>query len=82
MKAYKDEKGRIRLFRPHLNMFRIRRSSLRVGLPDFSGSEFLKCLKEFVKVERDWIPSKFGFSLYLRPTAISMTVKPYEFTKH
>lgn len=33
MKAFKDEKGRPRLFRPHLNITRLRRSSLRAGLP-------------------------------------------------
>lgn len=74
MKAYKDDQGRIRLFRPQLNMSRLRRSSLRIGLPDFSGAEFLKCIKEYVKLEKEWIPNKFGYSLYLRPTAISMTV--------
>ncbi len=35
MKAYKDEKGRPRLFRPNLNIRRLRRSSLRAGLPVF-----------------------------------------------
>lgn len=89
MKAFKDEKGRSRLFRPNLNATRLRRSSLRAGLPvkhiicyfidyflsqDFDGKEFVKCLKEFVKIEQDWIPQKYGYSLYLRPTAISMTV--------
>jgi branched-chain amino acid aminotransferase len=44
-------------------------------LQDFNGKEFLKCLKEYVKIEKDWIPQKIGYSLYLRPTAISMTVR-------
>ena len=33
MKAFKDDQGRPRLFRPSLNLTRLRRSSLRVGLP-------------------------------------------------
>lgn len=33
MKAYKDDQGRPRLFRPNLNIIRLRRSSLRTGLP-------------------------------------------------
>lgn len=36
--------------------------------------ELLECLKELVKLEKDWIPDKEGFSLYIRPTAISMCV--------
>jgi branched-subunit amino acid aminotransferase/4-amino-4-deoxychorismate lyase len=33
MKAYKDDKDRIRLFRPELNMNRLRNSCHRIGLP-------------------------------------------------
>jgi branched-subunit amino acid aminotransferase/4-amino-4-deoxychorismate lyase len=33
MKAYKDKKGRIRLFRPDMNMNRLLRSAKRFCLP-------------------------------------------------
>lgn len=33
MKAYKDENGKIRLFRPDMNMARMNRSTARIALP-------------------------------------------------
>lgn len=30
-------------------------------------------MEELIKIDRDWIPKKRGYSLYLRPTYISMT---------
>jgi branched-chain amino acid aminotransferase len=37
LKAYKNEKGEIRLFRPECNMARFKKSSQRASLPDFDG---------------------------------------------
>ncbi len=70
MKAYKDAKGKIRLFRPEMNMARFARSCQRLTLPSFDKTELLACIKELLKVEDRWIPDQRGFSLYLRPTAI------------
>jgi len=39
MKAFKDSKNKVRLFRPLLNMVRLRNSSLRLTLPDFCEHE-------------------------------------------
>lgn len=33
MKAYKDEHGKVRLFRPEMNMARMNRSTARIALP-------------------------------------------------
>lgn len=33
MKAYKDKNGKIRLFRPDMNMARMNRSTERIALP-------------------------------------------------
>ena len=41
---------------------------------DFSGQDLLGCIKELLKVDKEWIPQIDGFSMYIRPTAISMTV--------
>ena len=70
MKAYKDAHGRIRLFRPEMNMARFARSCQRLTLPGFDRTELLACIKELLKVEDRWIPDQRGYSLYLRPTAI------------
>jgi len=71
MKAYLDDAGRIRLFRPTMNLQRLNASCEALFFPTFDGEEFLHCLYELLKVDRAWIPSSHGFSLYLRPTIIS-----------
>lgn len=72
LKAYRNEKGEIRLFRPDCNALRLKRSSARMTLPDFDGEELIKCISELVKVEARWIPPISEYSLYLRPLHISM----------
>jgi len=71
MKAYKDQKGQIRLFRPMENMKRLNRSAKRLRLPTFDEEALLNCVKEYVKFDKEWIPEGRGYSLYLRPTIIS-----------
>eukprot|EP00753_Platysulcus_tardus_P006623 PLAT14364.1.p1 GENE.PLAT14364.1~~PLAT14364.1.p1 ORF type:complete len:411 (-),score=163.70 PLAT14364.1:170-1330(-) len=85
MKAYIDGDKRIRMFRPELNMARMNNSMQKVALPSFDGDEYLACMKELLKVEKEWIPDKFGYSLYIRPTGIStqptLGVGPPQFAK-
>ena len=71
MKAYLDDKNQIRLFRPDMNMKRLNRSMARLCMPPVNESQLLECLKELIRVERSWIPEGYGYSLYVRPTAIS-----------
>ncbi|KAH6577224.1 hypothetical protein BASA60_004159 [Batrachochytrium salamandrivorans] len=71
MKAYKDKQGKLRLFRPDMNVNRFYKSCKRLTLPTFDHDELLQLIKEFVKIESNWIPSERGYSLYLRPTAIA-----------
>jgi len=71
LKAYRSADNRPLLFRPLENMKRLNRSAERLGLPTFNPEELLKCLKALVCVEREWIPKKKGFSLYIRPTMIA-----------
>ena len=73
MKAYRNKNGKLILFRPELNMQRMRNSARRIGFPDFDGEEFIKLISELVKIEKEWIKDEPGYSLYLRPTFISMT---------
>lgn len=70
MKAYYGVDGKVRLFRPDLNMNRLSKSSARSTLPGFDKEEFLKCLKKLVSIEKDWIPKSTAASLYVRPTFI------------
>jgi branched-chain amino acid aminotransferase len=71
MKAYLDEDKNVRLFRPMMNVNRLKTCGNRVGLPDFDSVEFLELIKKLVNIDKDWIPEGFGFSLYIRPTFIS-----------
>jgi branched-chain amino acid aminotransferase len=71
MKAYKDEKGRVRLFRPDMNMKRFKTSCQRLSLPTFDESQMLECLKKLIQEDKDWVPQETGYSLYIRPTAIA-----------
>ncbi|KAI8393315.1 branched-chain amino acid aminotransferase [Radiomyces spectabilis] len=71
MKAYKDDQGHVRLFRPEMNMERLNHSAARVGMPRFNGEELLKCIVELLRLDERWIPMERGYSLYLRPTMIS-----------
>ena len=72
MKAYRNKKE-VRLFRPEQNMLRLLESAKRLSFPAFDPSELLKVLEQFVLVEKEWIPTRSGTSLYLRPMMMSMT---------
>ncbi len=74
MKAFKDAKGQIRLFRPDMNLNRFLASSTRLALPSFDKNELLECIKALVKADQHWIPSERGYSLYIRPTHIATKV--------
>ena len=56
LKAYKDDKGDVRLFRPDKNMERLNRSAASIALPTVDGEAVIKVLKEFVKLESRFIP--------------------------
>lgn len=75
MKAYLDANGHIRLFRPQLNMKRMQDSMNRLALPPLDMDGLLRCIKQLLVVDKRWIPSKDGYSLYIRPTAIATS--PY-----
>ncbi|CAK7274980.1 branched-chain-amino-acid transaminase bat2 [Sporothrix epigloea] len=70
MKAYKDSKGEVRLFRPDKNMERFNKSAARIALPTFSPTALIELIARFAKLESRFIPADRGYSLYLRPTMI------------
>ncbi|XP_029142223.1 branched-chain-amino-acid aminotransferase, cytosolic [Protobothrops mucrosquamatus] len=70
MKAYRGVDGKIRLFRPRLNMDRMLRSAARATLPGFDKEELLQCIQKLVEVEKEWVPYSTSASLYIRPTLI------------
>ncbi|KAK9899727.1 putative branched-chain-amino-acid aminotransferase 2 [Cystobasidium minutum MCA 4210] len=71
MKAYRDaESGRVSLFRPDKNMERMNNSAARLAFPTFTGDNLTQCIKKLVSLDKNWIPSEPGHSLYIRPTMI------------
>lgn len=67
LKAYKHDDGKIALFRPDENIKRMNRSAARLCMPELDIDLALTALKELVMLEKDWIPTKEGHSLYIRP---------------
>ncbi|KAI2469642.1 branched-chain-amino-acid aminotransferase [Annulohypoxylon bovei var. microspora] len=70
MKAYRDARGEIRLFRPDKNMERFNKSAARIALPTFEPTSLIDLIAQFAKLEERFIPEERGYSLYLRPTLI------------
>ncbi|MGE5701840.1 MAG: branched-chain amino acid aminotransferase [Clostridia bacterium] len=71
LKAYKTEDGNVLLFRPEKNMERMNRSCVRLSMPQIDGEFVIESLKSLLKVEKDWIPTEPGTSLYIRPFMIA-----------
>jgi branched-chain amino acid aminotransferase len=40
----------------------------RLRLQTFDGAAFLELIKELVRIDKNWIPTQPGYSLYIRPT--------------
>ena len=70
MKAYNAVDG-VRLFRPMDNFARATRSAERLAMPALDENLAMEGLKLLLKVEKDWIPTAPGTSLYIRPTMIA-----------
>ena len=67
LKAYRRPDGQVQLFRPEENIKRMNQSAERLSLPQVDEAFTLAALKQFVAMEKDWVPSAPGTSLYLRP---------------
>jgi branched-chain amino acid aminotransferase len=71
MKAYKDDDGKIFLFRPDQNFKRINKSAARLAIPEFPEEYFFKGLETLLKLDSDWIKPGVGNSMYIRPFVIA-----------
>ena len=67
MKAYKDSKGKVWLFRPEENFERMNKSSLRLNIPELPKDLFFKGLTNLLRIDSEWIKPGIGNSLYIRP---------------
>jgi len=67
LKAYKDPEGNPLLFRPERNFARMNQSAERLCMPPIPEDIFLGGMEQLISLDRNWIPSKAGSSLYVRP---------------
>lgn len=82
MKAYRGVDGKIRIFRPNMNMNRMNLSAKRSGLPTFDGDEYIKSMQRLVSIDQEWVPHTEKASLYIRPTLIGIDVSMTEGNFH
>lgn len=75
LKAYRTASKEIQLFRPIENIRRMNRSNYRMCMPLIDEDVFMDALTKLVDVDRDWVPSSEGTSLYIRP--FMFATQPY-----
>lgn len=67
MKAYRRENGEVVLFRPTENAARLNRSAKRMCMPEIPEEIFMGGLLKLLELDREWVPTQEGYSLYIRP---------------
>jgi branched-chain amino acid aminotransferase len=67
LKAFRTKDENVVIFRPERHLQRLNNSSRRLCIPEIDVNFVLSALKELVWLDREWIPTKKGESLYIRP---------------
>ena len=67
IKAYKLKNGDISIFRPYKNFERFNLSADRMCMPAIPEDLFMQGMTQLIELDKQWIPSKEGQSLYIRP---------------
>lgn len=67
MKAYRLTDGSIQTFRARDNFVRMNNSATRLCMPHVDVDFCMQALNQLLTVEKDWVPSSAGTSLYIRP---------------
>jgi branched-chain amino acid aminotransferase len=82
MKAYKNEQGKVLVFRADANAKRLNESATRMCMPTFPEETFMEALRQLLILDKGWVPQEKGSSLYIRPFMFAMDnylgVKPSE----
>ena len=71
LKAYKGPDGSVYLFRPDMNAKRTNNTNDRLVIPQIPVEDFVQAVSAVVDVDRDWVPTEPGTSLYIRPFIIA-----------
>lgn len=67
VKAYKDREGHPFIFRPFDNFRRFNSSAGRMMMPTVPEEIFIEGMRRLIDMDREWIPMKSDYSLYIRP---------------
>jgi branched-chain amino acid aminotransferase len=71
LKAHRGPSGEALVFRPHDNWLRLNRSAERMCMAPVPEDLFMDSLTELIALDRSWIPTTKGSSLYIRPFMFS-----------
>ncbi|MEN9513284.1 MAG: hypothetical protein RJB16_1044, partial [Bacteroidota bacterium] len=71
IKAFKNQKEEVVIFRPDQNFIRFNLSAQRMQMPTVPEWLFIEGMKQLIDVERGWVPNLPECSLYIRPFMIA-----------
>lgn len=66
-KAYHQDDGSVKSFRPDANARRFNRSAARLAMPALPEEIFVEAADLLVRTDREWVPTGAEHSLYVRP---------------
>ena len=73
-KAFRGVDGEARIFRPDMNARRLHDSCQRLCMPVMAVEELSEIMiaatRELIALDHEWMPSRWGHSLYVRPLVI------------
>ncbi|MEX1001322.1 MAG: branched-chain amino acid aminotransferase [Crocinitomicaceae bacterium] len=71
LKAQKGKNGEVLIFRPDMNIKRFNESAKRMCMEEVPEELFMEGLKQLIELDKNWVPSNEGQSLYIRPFMIA-----------
>jgi branched-chain amino acid aminotransferase len=71
LKAFRGSDGQIRFFRLDRHCRRMHDGAERLCIPAIDEPLMRSAIQSLVQIDRDWVPSSPGTSLYIRPTIIA-----------
>ncbi len=71
IKAYKNQEGEARIFRPFDNFKRFNISAERMAMPPVPEEIFMEGMRQLIDLDKNWIPQQTDHSLYIRPFMFS-----------
>lgn len=74
LKAFRRVDGGVQIFRPDMHAARLNRSCAALCIPELDPGMVVRSWEALVGVDHQWVPSRPGTALYIRPTIISTDV--------